>query len=428
MYRIILYHQGIPVIHHSLDKSCFSIGVHPTNDLVLADSGVADRRLVIYRGSNGCWRARPIENEMSHNETDLDPGTRVALGPFSVEIEPIKSDEEKKPGRCSLPSASDEFPNFGLAGVSTQMRLLRMEIARLGPLEAPVLVDGETGTGKELIAGGLHSCSRRRDGQFVVVNCGGMTSSLMEDTLFGHERGAFTGAFAARKGVFEQASSGTLFLDEIGELPLVQQAALLRVLDDKIVRPIGSERSEMVDFRLIAATNRNLLDLTKRGRFRLDLYHRIAALKISSAPLKDRIEDVEPTAAHFLVQMASEIGERRLSTGAVEKLSTYPWPGNARELRNALYRAAALSGNKLLRARDFDIDTPRRKPKRRSFRLDKVADARLEELLDQNRGNVTEVARILGVPRTSLRDRLKRTHEEYDLDESEQPIPMSLVL
>ncbi len=411
MKRITLYHQGSPVTHHSLHKSDFSIGADPANDLVLAADGVAERHLVIYCTADGRWRARPHRVGERDLETELDPGIRIALGPYAIEFEPpaISIGEETALGGIR-PARTDRhgIPDLGLAGVSAQIHLLRMEIARHAVIRAPVLIVGETGTGKELVAAGLHTLSRRSDGPFVPVNCAGITDSLLEDILFGHERGAFTGAGTGRKGVFEQARGGTLFLDEIGELPLSQQSALLRVLDDRRVRRIGAEGSQEVDFRLVAATNRDLLALTKQEKFRVDLYHRIAALRISTTPLRIRSEDVAPLARHFLAQMEGDVGARDLSPGAVDMLSQYPWPGNARELRNALYRAAALSGSVVLEALDFDLVQSKGSMNTRSFRLEDVPDTQLNALLRRNRGNVAAAAREIGVPRTSLRDRLRR--------------------
>jgi DNA-binding NtrC family response regulator len=230
---------------------------------------------------------------------------------------------------------------------------------------------------------------------------------MLEDTLFGHERGAFTGAQTSRRGVFEQANGGTLFLDEIGELPISQQASLLRVLDDKQVRRIGAEGVKRVDFRLVTATNRPLKSFTQTGEFRLDLYHRIATLEIETKPIRERPEDVEPLALHFLELMRDEIGQRALSSSALEKLMSYSWPGNARELKNALYRAAVRSREQELNALHFELSQEGQVRKRPNL-LDQVSDSRIVTVLDKHRGNVAAAARDLGVPRTSLRDRAAR--------------------
>ncbi len=427
MKRITLYHRGIPVTYHRLDKDSFSIGSHPSNDLVLADSGVARRHLVIFRGQgSGSWLARPADETIDIAETEIHPGTRIALGQYVVEIESFGADGARTPESQSDSSVLASPPDLGLVGTSLQIRLLRAEITQLSPLRAPVLVSGETGTGKELVAVGLHKNSDRARGPFVPVNCGGISETLLEDVLFGHERGAFTGANDARRGVFEQASGGTLFLDEIGELPIAQQAALLRVLDDKKVRRMGAECLHKADFRLVTATNRDLQKLIKKGQFRHDLYHRIAALTINTASLRDRPEDVKSLSEHFLLQMADEMGERILDAEALVLLERHHWPGNARELRNVLYRAAATTSCSTLSAGDFDVKILCKAPKRGAFRLDHVPTSKLHALLDKHRGNVAAAARELGVPRTSLRDRLKRHQNPLSVPAPDPTAPVSM--
>jgi DNA-binding NtrC family response regulator len=236
----------------------------------------------------------------------------------------------------------------------------------------------------------------------------------VEDILFGHERGSFTGAAGSHRGVFERAAGGTLFLDEIGELPTAQQATLLRVLDDGRVCRIGGEREARVEFRLVAATNRDLGAAVERGTFREDLYHRLAALRIETPPLRDRPEDVEPLARLFLSDISDDVGPRRITTGALERLADHCWPGNARELRNALYRAAVGCAHGIITAGDLELEPPRRSPRPVAFRLGQLSDGRVAELLDRHRGNVAAAARELGVARSTLRDRLKRARRGAD--------------
>ena len=410
MEQITLYHRGTPVTRHPLFKGSFSIGSHPSNDLVLVGAGVAERQLVISRGEDGLWRARRASDDHGLSGSDLASGTRIAMGPFALEFDELEWREQIGQSTVAgpAPDRTTVCDDLGLAGVSPKIRLVKMEMRRFGPLRAPVLITGETGSGKELVARGIHRCSKRSDGPFIAVNCGALTGSLIEDTLFGHERGAFTGATSVHRGVFEQAQGGSLFLDEIGELPLAHQSALLRVLDDGKVKRIGRERDEAVDFRLIAATNRDIAEMVEKKRFRADLFHRVAALKVEISSLRDRPEDVEPLARCFLDQMAEELGERDLSPDAVEKLSAHDWAGNARELRNALYRAASLAGRRTIRSQDLDLVPTEKRRKRQPFRLDEVPDSSLEQLLEENDGNVTAAARKIGVPRTTLRDRLKK--------------------
>jgi two-component system response regulator AtoC len=299
-------------------------------------------------------------------------------------------------------------PAAALVGESARIRLVRGELERLAGLRAPVLVEGETGTGKELAARTLHAASARAGGPFVALNCGALAANMVEDVLFGHERGSFTGAGASHRGVFERADGGTLFLDEVGELPAPHQASLLRVLDDGRVSRIGSEREAAVDARLLVATNRDLRRMVEAGSFRADLYHRLAALKVRMPPLRDRPEDVAPLARHFLAAMADDVGARELSDGAVAALAAHSWPGNARELRNVLYRAAALSARRVIAEADLEIEAPQRLLAPARFRLSEIPRARIRELVSRHRGVVADAARELGVPRSTLRDYVRR--------------------
>ncbi len=307
-----------------------------------------------------------------------------------------------------------------LIGRSLDMWSLRNHVTKFGPLSAPVLVHGETGTGKELVARAVHDLSARRNGPFIAVNCGGLSESLLEDTLFGHDKGAFTGAEASRLGVFEQAHKGTLFLDEVGELPLAQQAALLRVLDHQVVRRVGGTRDIVADFRLVAATNRHLPRMAEEGTFRLDLYHRLAALELGTPALRRRRDDIAPIAHHLLEKMRDELGFKRLSDDAVGWLEKQRWPGNVRELRNTLYRAAALTSTEVLRREDFEglevhcaAGSHTRGEGNLRYRIDALSDGQILELLKHHGGNVTAAARELGVPRTTLRDRWHRMPRPY---------------
>jgi DNA-binding NtrC family response regulator len=298
---------------------------------------------------------------------------------------------------------------LGWCGGSPVMQQIRFKIETMARLTAPLLITGESGTGKELVAKGLHMLSGRSAGPLAAINCGSFTESLLEDTLFGHERGAFTGALNARRGVFQQADGGTLFLDEIGDLPLPFQAALLRVLDEKRVCRIGAEHSDEVDFRLVAATNRDLNTMIKKRQFRLDLYHRISTLSIETVPLRDHPEDLLELSQFFLTETAEELGRRGIDQSAIEKMAAYDWPGNVRELKNVLYRAAALSDRSTLSAEDINI--PVDGPKKIRCNLQDVSADQLARILASHQGNITAAARALGVPRTSLRDRIRQDAE-----------------
>jgi transcriptional regulator with PAS, ATPase and Fis domain len=224
------------------------------------------------------------------------------------------------------------------------MRELMRMVARAAPHALPVLLLGETGTGKELVAKEVHEQSPRRHAPFKVVNCGAIPGTLLESVLFGHCRGAFTGADRDREGVFAQAHGGTVFLDEVGELSLAAQAALLRVLECKRVLPIGGECELDVDVRIVAATHRDLDQMVRTGAFRLDLYHRLNAVTLDLPPLRERPEEIAPLVALFLQTYARQTGSRVREIGpdAMAALMSHPFPGNVRELRNAIERAVAL--------------------------------------------------------------------------------------
>ncbi|WP_339804386.1 sigma-54 dependent transcriptional regulator [uncultured Marinobacter sp.] len=238
-------------------------------------------------------------------------------------------------------SQSNNPETLGLMGESPAMDRLRQEIRQVARSDAAVLINGESGTGKELVAHAIHNESDRRDGPFIPVNCAGIPPELMESEFFGHEAGAFTGARQTRKGLFAEASGGTLLLDEIGEMPLALQAKLLRVLQEGKVKPVGAEREEAVDVRILAATHVHLADAVGRNEFREDLYYRLETLMLSVPPLRQRDDDIELLAMHFLRQSADRHGRGflRLGDSARQALMDYPFPGNVRELASAIERA-----------------------------------------------------------------------------------------
>ena len=241
-------------------------------------------------------------------------------------------------------------PSPGIVGASLAMLGVYEKVARYGPTDASVLVTGETGTGKELVARALHLYSPRRSRAFVALNCSALNEELFESELFGHERGAFTGAVGVHRGRFERAEGGTLFLDEIGDMPLRVQAKLLRVLEDGVFERVGGEKEIAGDVRVVAATNAPLERAVAARRFREDLYHRVAVLRIHVPPLRERTDDVPLLAEHFLRIFAERYGRgaRRLSPEAVRLLSAYAWPGNIRELRNVLERVYVESSGEVI--------------------------------------------------------------------------------
>jgi two-component system, NtrC family, response regulator HydG len=244
---------------------------------------------------------------------------------------------------------------LGLVGASEPVRRLREQVVKVAATDATVLVLGESGTGKELVARAVHEASRRREKPFVSVSCAALPEGLLESELFGHERGAFTGAIRRKIGRFELAHGGTLFLDEVGELPPPVQVKLLRVLQERAFERVGGEETIEVDVRLVSATNRDLARRVADGAFREDLYYRLAIVPLTLPPLRERLEDVEALAAHFLAKHAPRIGRRvaGIDPGAVAALRRHGWPGNVRELENAVQQAMVFCDGERIRAEDL---------------------------------------------------------------------------
>ncbi|MDD5011068.1 MAG: sigma-54 dependent transcriptional regulator, partial [Phycisphaerae bacterium] len=253
---------------------------------------------------------------------------------------------------------SDGFKFDGVIGKSSAMRSLLAVLERVSPTNITVLIEGESGTGKELLAQAIHENSLRRNNAFKPINCAGLTESLLESELFGHAKGAFTGATEARKGLFEIADKGTLFLDEIGDMPLAMQAKLLRVLEDGIVVPVGSNKSTVVDVRVISATNHDLAKLVEQGKFRQDLYFRIKGVSVTVPALRDRLEDIPLFVDYFLNQAAAELGQSKktISETVLNILKTYSWPGNIRQLRNCISTMAVMSDSEKLHVKDIPAE------------------------------------------------------------------------
>jgi DNA-binding NtrC family response regulator len=260
------------------------------------------------------------------------------------------------PGRAvPLPEAAD---GDELVGTSPALMEVFKAVGRVGPTPATVLVTGESGTGKELVARALHRVSPRAAGPFVAVNCAAIPEDLLESELFGHERGAFTGAVARKAGRFERASGGTLFLDEIGDMSLVLQAKILRALQEREIERLGGEERISLDVRVVAATHRDLAALIAQGDFREDLFYRLAVVRLHLPPLRERPGDLRPLALHYAARFARAYGRalRAVSEGALERLEAHAWPGNVRELRNVVERAVLLAPGDVLLPEHLEID------------------------------------------------------------------------
>ena len=298
-------------------------------------------------------------------------------------------------------------------GTSTAIRSLATQARKFLKTESPVLILGETGSGKGVLARWLHENSPRADEAFVDLNCAGLSKELLETELFGHEKGAFTSATASKQGLFEVAHRGTIFLDEVGDVDLQIQPKLLKVLEDKRFRRVGDVRDRQVDVRLIAATHQDIIQLVRDKKFREDLYFRISTIPLSFPPLRERTEDI-PVLAQYLLNKVSEDlgrGEIHLNDDCVKALQAYSWPGNVRELRNVLERAVLLSEQKNIGLKDLNFDS------HSNFGLP-VSDSRLTLLelekqhivtvLREERGRVEKAANRLGIPRSSLYQKIKK--------------------
>ena len=316
------------------------------------------------------------------------------------------------------PESTTDGARYGMVGRSEAMQRVYQLVDMVAPTRARVLISGERGTGKELVARAIHALSPRRERPFVQVNCAAVPAELIESEMFGHVKGAFTGAVADRRGTFETASGGTLFLDEIGDMSVVMQAKLLRVLQEGEVTPVGSSKSRAVDVRILAATSKNLLEEIEKGRFRDDLYDRLNVVNIAMPPLRVRREDVALLCEHYLRLASVENGlkPKRLTPRATEFLTQLPWRGNVRELRNLMERLAVIVSRDAVTHRDvmdaLQMTVPPSSADGASLPL-RVARSRFErqyilERLSANRGNLGSTARDLGIERTNLYRKMKQ--------------------
>src|SRR5689334_18531067 len=300
-------------------------------------------------------------------------------------------------------------PGTELIGRSPAMKKVIELIEMVAPTEATVLITGESGTGKEVVARAIHAASPRRYMPLVAIHCGALTETLLESELFGHERGAFTGAQYRKKGKFEVADGGTVFLDEISDISLKTQTDLLRVLQEKEIVRVGGNQQIKVDFRAIAATNKNLETLVKNGAFRPDLYYRLHVFCIDLPPLRDRREDIPLLVAHFLNKfcMATSRPVPQLAQEAIEVLMRHDWPGNVRELENAVERALVVGRGNEIRPADFSFQFQVDEPKGGKT-LDDVERVHIERILRETQHNLSRAARILDIDRTTLYNKLRR--------------------
>ena len=410
-------------------------------DLVITDQKLGDGQgLEVLDGVRRADETVPVLMLSAYASVELAVQA-MRLGAFDVISKPFDPDGLKAAVRRALAHGGllrenlrlrDEAGRAGrgreLLGGSPGMLQLLDAIGRVAPTHATVLISGETGTGKELVARAIHSRSSRSDGPFVALNCAAMPENLLESELFGHEKGAFTGADRARPGLFETAHGGTLFLDEAGEMPPSLQAKLLRVLVDGEVLRVGSRSTRKVDVRVLAATHRNLEERVREGLFREDLYYRLAVFPLRVPPLRERIEDLPLLVAHFLVKAAQEMGlpRRVLGAEALARLSAYPFPGNVRELRNLLERACILATREVIGPEDFPL---RESSGLKAMGLEAYVESLpptvdlprvladlewnlVDRALGQSGGVQAEAARRLGISRSDLHYKVKRRVQE----------------
>ncbi len=347
----------------------------------------------------------------------------LKLGAFDFVSKPLDLNDLRKLVTAALklkgvtvPKDTSSSP--GLIGESAAIDKVRSMIAKVARSQAPVHISGESGTGKELVARMIHEAGPRREGPFVPINCGAIPTELMESEFFGHQRGSFTGAVSDKRGLVQTAESGTLFLDEVADLPLHMQVKLLRVIQEKTIRPVGSATEIATDVRILSATHKNLGDLVTRGDFREDLYYRINVIELHVPPLRERDGDMLLLASEILSRLAAELGiaTPRLSPAAEAALTTYRFPGNVRELENILERALTLSSGDVIDVGDIQLRPEPQERDTPSDSDDAPLETQLEEIerdaivkaLEQTRYNKTAAAKLLGISFRALRYRVKK--------------------
>ena len=340
----------------------FSIGRKPDNTLAPADPSISRRHCVVCRAAGGQFRLADLDsqngtfvNGIPVKERELRHGDQIAAGASVFVFLLEDQDSPSTDPTLALQTPGESELRHGIIGESAAIKQVIEIVARVAPLDSTVLITGESGTGKELAARALHDNSPRASRPFVAINCATLSEAFLESELFGHERGAFTGAIAQKKGKLELAHGGTLFLDEVSELALPLQGKLLRVLQEREFERLGGTQTIKADLRLIAATNRDLAALVRGGKFRQDLYYRLRVISIEMPALRRRREDIPLLANYFRVRQGGKMKRRTqgISAAAKECLMRYDWPGNVRELQSAIESAMALGSTDLILAEDL---------------------------------------------------------------------------
>ena len=367
--------------------------------------------------------------EFEHKDLRL---LEILSGPIAVSIENARLYGEVRQYASSLEKENlrlktecqTRFNMQGIIGSGAAMQQVFALLDKVIDTDTTVLIQGETGTGKELLAKVIHYNGPTKDKRFVAENCGGLSENLLESEIFGHVKGAFTGAITDKKGMFELANGGTVFLDEISDMPYTMQTKLLRVLQEFQIRPVGGSKYQRVEFRLISSTNRDLLKEVKKGKFRKDLFYRIQVFPIVIPPLRERKEDIPLLAAHFLEKFALKLNRpvARLTPGALEILMRFDWPGNVRELENEIERALTLAGDDREIAEAYLSERVRQSaeydglsgapPATIQEATARVERKMVEDALRQSGGNRSQAARVLGLTRQGLLNKIRR----YEID------------
>jgi two-component system response regulator AtoC len=400
-------------------------------DAVLLSLGVenVDSRTAALMGSQKEVGALLVSTSRATLDVTLEAR---GAGASAVLAEPIQPDELARElahlfgrsRRVALPEPPHDDGQTRILGSSPAIARVFDVIASVASTPATVLVTGESGTGKELVARMLHEASGRSQRPFVAVNCAAIPENLLESELFGHERGAFTGALTQKPGRFERAAGGTLFLDEIGDMSLVLQAKILRALEEREVERVGGTKALPVDVRVVAATNRSLAQRIEDGEFREDLYYRLAVIQLELPPLRERADDLEELALHFAVSFAHAYARpvRWVAEDALKRIRAYPWPGNVRELRNVMDRAVLLCRGSTLSVHDLRLgdDAPRASPRSSgqgpaeyppTLTLAEVEARHIGRVIAHTEGHLGEAAKVLGIHRNTL----TRKVQEYGI-------------
>jgi DNA-binding NtrC family response regulator len=355
--RCMLQSVDDPTMEWTFDKEEIRLGSMEDNDVVLSDDTVSRYHCRIIQDDTGYMLIDnnstngTFINKVRVREAFLKPGCTLSVGQSQLKFNAREEEVQ------IVPSRADRCG--GLIGGNAKMREIYSIIEKIAPTATTIVIDGETGTGKEVVAQSIHNLSPRSRGELVVFDCGAVPPNLIESELFGHEKGSFTGAMMTRTGLFEQADGGTLFLDELGELPLDLQPKLLRVLEQREVRRVGATKSQKVDVRIIAATNRDLEAEVKAGRFRQDLFYRLSVVRLHLPSLKHRLDDIPLLVQHFLEnghynkQPNGQLRARSVSRDALHALQAYPWPGNVRELVNVVERAVSFCNSGTIEISDL---------------------------------------------------------------------------